>query len=129
MLVLLCNVLPSVTDTSHGAWRRLVSINFPTLFTADTITKKCEMPLDPDIDIKLRRCADSFLMYLLNQLHIAFKSKNVLHVPDSITKLTSVYQTESDFYMDYFNESIAKGVGTDCLEWTNVWTNFYHWFR
>ena len=58
MPVLLCNVLPNVTDMSHGAWRRLVSINFPTLFTADKITKPCEKVCDPDIDTNTYPAAD-----------------------------------------------------------------------
>ena len=130
MPVLLCNVLPNVTDTSHGAWRRLVSVNFPTLFTADKITKPCEKVCDPDIDTKLKQCADAFLTYLLTQSHELRTKKSTLTIPTSVTQTTSAYQVESDFYKDYFNERIVKtDLVSDRLQWTDVWVDFYHWFR
>ena len=61
--MLLCNVLPNVTDTSHGAWRRLVSVQFPTLFKEQPDPKKPnERPVDFAIDGKIEAWADVFLV-------------------------------------------------------------------
>ena len=108
-----------------------MSINFPTLFTSEKITKPCERTLDPDIDTKMPLWVDSFLTYLLRKAHeYTTKKKQALHIPTQVTMTTSAYQEESDFYQNYYNERIVKtGCSADRLEWTHVWIDFHHWFR
>ena len=129
MPVLLCNVLPNVTDTSHGAWRRLVSINFPTLFTSERITKPNEKALDPNIDQKIEKWADGLLTYMLTNGYRKANGQPLI-IPKSVEKSTRKYRAESDFYQDYYNERIVR---TDCpsdrIVWTDMWVDFYHWFR
>ena len=91
-----------VTGTLHGVWHHLVCVNFPKLFTADKITKPCEEVYGPDINTKLKQCADVFLTYLLTQSHELCTKKMTLTIPMSVTQVMSVYQVESDFYKDYF---------------------------
>ena len=95
MPVLLCNVLPNVTDTSHGAWRRLVSINFPTLFTSETITQPNEKRLDPNIDQKIEKWADGLLTYMLTN---GYRKANgqPLNIPKSVETSTSTARHRDD---------------------------------
>ena len=126
--VLCCNVLPNVTDTSHGAWRRLVSVQFPTLFK-ETPVHPNERPLDDRLDQKIQRWGDALLTYMLTGGYQRAETHG-LHIPTSVTLTTSEYRTESDFYHDYFNERIVKTtVSTDRVTWVNMWVDFYHWFR
>ena len=60
---------------------------------------------------------------------LVVQAKNAFHVPESVTKLTSVYQTKSGLYQGCLNGSTVKGAHTNQLEWTHVWTAFCHWFR
>ena len=95
--VLLCNVLPNVTDTSHGAWRRLVSVQFPTLFKEQPDPKKPnERPVDFAIDGKIEAWADVFLTHMLTRGYEVAKETG-LNVPPSVTLTTDDYRTESDF--------------------------------
>ena len=128
--VLLCNVLPNVTDTSHGAWRRLVSVQFPTLFKEQPDPKKPnERPVDFAIDGKIESWADVFLTYMLTRGYEAAKQTG-LNVPESVVLTTDDYRTESDFYSDYFKERLVlTTVESDTLTWTHLWNDFYHWFR
>ena len=83
--VLLCNVLPNVTDTSHGAWRRLVSVQFPTLFKEQPDPKKPnERPVDFAIDGKIEAWADVFLTHMLTRGYEVAKETG-LNVPPSVT--------------------------------------------
>jgi P4 family phage/plasmid primase-like protien len=126
--VLLCNVLPNVTDTSHGAWRRLVSVEFPTLFV-ETPTQPNEKRLDALLDTKLERWADVFLTWLLTSGYQKAKADG-MSIPDSVTLSTSTYARESDFYTDFFNEKMVRtNLPCDRVTWTQVWTHFYYWFK
>ena len=79
--MLLCNVLPNVTDTSHGAWRRLVSVQFPTLFKEQPDPKKPnERPVDFAIDGKIEAWADVFLTHMLTRGYEVAKETG-LNVP------------------------------------------------
>ena len=128
--MLLCNVLPNVTDTSHGAWRRLVSVQFSTLFKEQPDPKKPnERPVDFAIDGKIEAWADVFLTHMLTRGYEVAKETG-LNVPPSVTLTTDDYRTESDFFTDYFKERVVQ---TNCeagiLVWTHLWNDFYHWFR
>ena len=128
--VLLCNVLPNVTDTSHGAWRRLVSVQFPTLFKEQPDPKKPnERPVDFAIDGKIEAWADVFLTHMLTRGYEVAKETG-LNVPASVTLTTDDYRTESDFFTDYFKERVVQtNCEADILVWTHLWNDFYHWFR
>ena len=61
--ILLCNVLPSVTDTSHGAWRRIITIDFKTTFTENPKLPN-EKPLNIHIHSDMECWADVFATYM-----------------------------------------------------------------
>ena len=127
--MLLCNVLPNVTDTSHGAWRRLVSVHFPTTFT-DRVLNPHEKQLDPSIDTKIQGWADAFLTYMLTD-GFPFYTGRGLAIPSSIQTSTEEYRAECDFYTEFFREKIVASpqVATDRVSWAHVWSTFYLWFK
>jgi putative DNA primase/helicase len=128
--VLLCNVLPNVTDTSHGAWRRLVAINFPTTFTDHPSPGiPHEKPLDTSIDLKIEKWADAFLTYLLTDGFPFYKGRG-LTIPREVINTTKEYKEECDFYTEFFREKIVtSNVPTDRVSWPHVYSSFYSWFR
>ena len=126
--VLLCNVLPNVTDTSHGAWRRLVSVNFPTTFT-DNPRKENERPLDPNIDRQIAQWADAMMTYMLTDGYTFYKDRG-LTIPKAVAETTNEYREECDFYTEFFREKIVKSqVPTDRCTWPHVWMVFVTWFK
>jgi phage/plasmid-associated DNA primase len=125
--VLLCNVLPNVTDTSHGAWRRLVSVSFPTLLVEEPKNTH-ERKVDVTLDSKLETWANVFMTYLLTTGYETARADG-MKIPKSVCLTTSDYKNESDFYADYYNERIVHtGMICDKITWTAVWWDFYHWF-
>jgi phage/plasmid-associated DNA primase len=123
--ILLCNVLPSVTDTSHGAWRRLVSVTFPTLFVESPIRPN-EKRLDPHVDETLEAMADLFSTLLATGHYITGDS---VSIPKECLMTTDAYKTESDFYAEYIHERIIHtGHDYDECKWTDIWCDFYAWF-
>jgi P4 family phage/plasmid primase-like protien len=122
--ILLCNVLPAVTDTSHGAWRRLVSVTFPTLFVEHPKLPN-EVKLDPYVDESIKAWADAFATMI-----VTYKVEgSTLSIPKDISLNTQEYQTESDFYSEYIHERIIHtGHDYDDVKWTDLWSDFYAWF-
>ena len=99
--ILLCNVLPAVTDTSHGAWRRLVSVTFPTLFVEHPKLPN-EVKMDSYVDESIKAWADAFATMIAT-----YKVEgSTLSIPKDISLNTQEYQTESDFYSEYIHERI-----------------------
>jgi phage/plasmid-associated DNA primase len=128
--ILLCNVLPDITDNSDGTWRRLVSMPFPTSFKEHPNPSiQHEKRLDPDLDTKIERWADAFLTHMLTteyQVH----SEGSLVIPLSVQAHTANYMAESDFYREYFTERVTHtSCFTNTLSWTQVWTDFFHWYK
>lgn len=122
--ILLCNVLPAVTDTSHGAWRRLVSVTFPTLFVEHPKLPN-EVKLDPYVEESIRVWADAFATMI-----VTYKVEGQhLNIPKDCLMTTQEYQTESDFYSEYIHERIIHtGHDYDDVKWTDLWSDFYAWF-
>ena len=122
--ILLCNVLPAVTDTSHGAWRRLVSVTFPTLFVENPKLPN-EVKLDPYVEESIRVWADAFATMIVTYP----VEGNAVRIPKECLMTTQEYQTESDFYSEYVHERIIKtGHDYDDVKWTDLWADFYAWF-
>jgi P4 family phage/plasmid primase-like protien len=125
--ILMCNVLPNVTDTSHGAWRRLIAVDFPTLFT-NTPTERHHKKLDLTIDSKIESWADAFMTYML----VTYKqyAGRGLVIPSSVTNTTEEYHSESDFYTEFVNEKMVKtDLYNDFVNWSDLWNTFYAWFK
>jgi P4 family phage/plasmid primase-like protien len=122
--ILLCNVLPAVTDTSHGAWRRLVSVTFPTLFVEHPKLPN-EVKLDSYADESIRVWADTFATMIAT-----YKVEGqALSIPKECLMTTLEYRTESDFYSEYIHERIIHtGHDYDDVKWTDLWSDFYAWF-
>ena len=121
--ILLCNVLPAVTDTSHGAWRRLVSVTFPTLFVENPKLPN-EVKLDPYVEESIKAWADAFATMI-----VTYKVDGQLSIPKDCLLTTQQYRTESDFYSEYIHERIIHtGHDYDDVKWTDLWSDFYAWF-
>ena len=122
--ILLCNVLPAVTDTSHGAWRRLVSVTFPTLFVEHPKLPN-EVKLDPYVEESIKAWADAFATMI-----VTYKiDGDGLSIPKDCLMTTQEYRTESDFYSEYIHERIIHtGHDYDDVKWTDLWSDFYAWF-
>ena len=126
--ILLCNVLPSVTDTSHGAWRRLVSVTFPTLFVEHPKLPN-ERRLDPHVDECIAAYADLFSTLLAVGAFLPDGGVNQISIPKECLMTTDAYKTESDFYAEYIHERIIRtGHDYDECKWTDIWCDFYAWF-
>ena len=122
--ILLCNVLPAVTDTSHGAWRRLVSVTFPTLFVEHPKLPN-EVKLDPYVEESIKAWADAFATMIVTY---KVDGQN-LSIPKDCLLTTQEYQSESDFYSEYIHERIIHtGHNYDDVKWTDLWSDFYAWF-
>ena len=42
---------------------------------------------------------------------------------------TTKYQQDSDFYQEFAEEKLSKGVPTDVAKWADVWMSFVSWFK
>jgi putative DNA primase/helicase len=126
--ILLCNVLPSVTDTSHGAWRRIITIDFKTTFT-ETPKLPNEKPLNIHIHSDMECWADVFATYMCVGMGERWKGYPSLVIPKECAIFNKQYQEDSDFYTEYFNEKVSiTTVDTDTIEWSYMWLDFYKWF-
>ena len=127
---MLCNVLPSVTDTSHGAWRRIITIDFKTTFT-DTPKLPNEKALNIHIHSDMEVWADVFATYMCVGMgeRSRWKDYPTLVIPKECAIFNKQYQEDSDFYTEYFNEKVSiTTVETDTIEWSHMWLDFYKWF-
>ena len=126
--ILLCNVLPSVTDTSHGAWRRIITIDFKTTFT-DTPKLPNEKALNIHIHSDMEVWADVFATYMCVGMGERWNDYPTLVIPKECAIFNKQYQEDSDFYTEYFNEKVSiTTVETDTIEWSHMWLDFYKWF-
>jgi P4 family phage/plasmid primase-like protien len=126
--ILLCNVLPSVTDTSHGAWRRIITIDFKTTFTENPKLPN-EKFLNPHIHSDMENWADVFATYMCVGMGERWRDSPTLIIPKECAIFNKQYQEDSDFYAEYYSEKVSNtSVETDIIEWSHMWTDFYRWF-
>ena len=128
--MLLCNTLPTITDSTFGSWRRIVSIPFNCTFTENP-TGPNERLRDDDIDQKIKKYAPMFAKYLLDVVYKKFKAAGfAIPFPDEVQQSTNEYKTDSDFYMEFFSDKIgATGCQKDFVVWGEVWKEFKGWLR
>ena len=83
-LIMCCNNLPSVNDTSEGFMRRWLFVNFPMHYVdADKVKPNCnDRPKDPDLERKLMQELPGIFNWILEGLQRLLKQNQFTHTDE-----------------------------------------------
>lgn len=88
------NNKPSIRDPSDGMWRRLLLVPFDQQFFPPDEMKPGGLPIDPDLEKKLREELPGILNWILDGYRLWRESG--LKIPEKIRVATSAYRHESN---------------------------------
>ena len=129
-LVLTCNDLPSVSANDRGTWRRISVVDFPSKFVDDPDpSDKFEFKIDENLDEKLKIWPEAF-MYILIEYYIKFK-KNGIKEPAEVKRHTEEYKSESDIYLQFFNDKLVEleNCDNEGIKIDDIYFVFTEWYK
>ena len=101
-LIVSGNHKPSISDRSHGMWRRVILLLFGVQIP--------ETARDPDLSAKLRGEGPGILNAALAGLH-DWRGGRDLRVPASIKAVTATYKAEEDILGEFLADECETGEG------------------
>lgn len=122
------NVEPIIESDDNGTWRRILKVDFPTVFRSNP-KKPNEVKGDPDIREKIKNWYPAHAWLLLNKYYPIYKKNGGLEklIPDSVRLSTDKYKNDSNIYMEFMNDSI-KIDDNSKIEKSLLWHEFKEWY-
>ena len=110
-VVMTSNVLPEISATDRGTWRRIRVTEFISRFVEsedldDDIPY--QFPIDYDLSTKLKQWPEVFMSILIKE-YKTYKDLGLVE-PEEVKMNTNAYKKESDIFMQFMNESFEKDV-------------------
>ena len=133
-LVLLCNDLPHIEDTTDGTWRRIRVLQWKSKFYAyDHEDYDTDNPLhfvkDGDLVEKMDEWRQPFMWLLINKYWPQY-IKHGLCEPAEVTKYTNKYKQNSDVFMEFIDKYIIDtGNEKDKEKQDYVYETFANWYK
>lgn len=127
-LLLACNHLPNIPSDDGGTWRRIRVIDFLVIFVDDP-KGKYERKSDPDLREKLKFWVQGFMWMLLKVYYPMYAENRGLDKlePDRVKLATNKYKTDSNVFMEFFNEQLEKSDNSSLLM-VDVYDTFKAWY-
>lgn len=126
-LIMVCNVLPTITAIDGGTWRRIIVVPFDSEFVENP-TKANQFPLDKNMGKKMKEWYQPFMWLLLHKYYP--KWVNGSKPPEEVRCKTDEYKRAMDMYRDFISENyVLTGVDDDAVSIVNLYGAFKPWFR
>jgi P4 family phage/plasmid primase-like protien len=110
-VVMTSNVLPEISATDNGTWRRIRVTEFISRFVETEDLDEdipYQFPIDYDLSTKLKQWPEVFMSILIKEYN-NYKLNGLVE-PEEVKINTNAYKKESDIFMQFMNESIEKDV-------------------
>lgn len=133
-LVLLCNDLPHIEDTTDGTWRRIRVLQWKSKFYPyDHADYDRDNPLhflkDGDLTEKMDDWRQPFIWILINKYWPQY-IKYGLKEPSEVTKYTNRYKQNSDVFMEFIDKYVVETQNSDDKEKQDyVYETFANWYK
>lgn len=130
---LVCNNIPKITSNDGGTWRRILIVEFISLFVEDPSHPMYEgvphvFQRDEHVGEKLLECAEVFFSHLLHHYYVQFKKAGKLEPPEEVYIKTNSYRQENDLFLQYTKERIQR-CPTGFVKPADVYSDFKYWYR
>jgi putative DNA primase/helicase len=109
-----CNSLPSVVETTHGDWRRLVAVPFPFVYRkpGESVIGENDRPGDPQLKQRLLTGLDgqheAALAWLVDGARRWYAAGRVMRaLPDRVQRATDQWRLDEDLIAAWAPESIV----------------------
>jgi P4 family phage/plasmid primase-like protien len=122
------NVEPNIESDDNGTWRRILKIDFPTIFKSNP-KKPNERKGDPDIREKIKGWYQGHSWLLLNKYYKIYKDNGGIEnlIPESVKMSVEKYKNDSNIFLEFFSENINADQ-TSKLEKSTLWLLFKEWY-
>ena len=133
-IILLCNDLPYIEDTTYGTWRRVRVVTWDSNFYNTDDAEYDEdnplhFPRDGDLCEKMDDWRQGFMWMLTNIYYPQYMKKGLCE-PEHVTKYTNNYKKNSDVYMEFLDSHVTKtGKSSDREKIEFVYALFNDWYR
>jgi len=131
-LFLTTNYIPSVAETDHGTWRRLLMLKFPYRFVKPGVplSRPNDKRGDPHLRTRLmsgREQATAVLAWAVRGAIEWYRAGQIMPlVPDEVMADTEQWRTESDLVLAYWRDRLER----DPQSWVmseDLFTDFRYW--
>jgi P4 family phage/plasmid primase-like protien len=121
------NIEPPIESDDNGTWRRILKIDFPTIFKSHP-KKSNERKGDPDIREKLKGWNQAHNWILLKKYYPIYKKNKGIEalIPESVKLSIDKYKNDSNIFMEFFNQNIIIDDNAK-LEKHMIWELFKGW--
>lgn len=127
--MILCNMIPRLSEDHYSTWRRIKIIHFPMKYCEDPDpTIKYEKSKDDSLDEKSDNWGKYFAGYLIYLLNILKENNFKLIEPDEVVKKLNEYKDDNDEYKDFRDSYIIKS-DDDYIQWNTLKTTINKWLK
>jgi P4 family phage/plasmid primase-like protien len=128
--VILANYYLKIHSRDLGTWRRVRVIPFLSIFTENPVNddpdSPYQFPLDPDISKNFEEWKEVMLALLVE---IAFRTKGVVHMCNTVKNASEEYQRGQDYLMEFIDAKLIKGnKGTHFITKSVLSSEFTKWY-
>lgn len=122
------NVEPVIESDDNGTWRRILKIDFPTIFKSNP-KRPNERKGDPDIREKIKGWYQGHSWLLLNKYYKIYKKNKGIEnlIPESVRLSVEKYKNDSNIFLEFFSANINVDQSSK-LEKSVVWLMFKEWY-
>ncbi len=131
-LIVCCNVLPHISSTDQGTWRRIRVTPFESEFVDHTPKKQNQFKKNKLLMDKMKQWAPAFMYLLLSKYYpIYYKNREIgIFEPPKVISQTDDYKQEADIYLRFFEEMIEiTDDETISMNMTDVYSQFKNWLK
>ena len=119
---------PTIESDDNGTWRRILKIDFGTVFTKNP-KKPNEVKGDANIREKIKNWYQAHSWLLLTKYYKIYKDNGGLDklIPESVQLSTNKFKNDSNIFLEFLEEVIIKD-DTSKLEKSQAWNSFKTWY-
>lgn len=131
-LFLTTNYIPSVAETDHGTWRRLLMFRFPYRFVkpGTPLTRPGDKRGDPHLRARLmsgREQATAILAWAVRGAIEWYRAGQIMpEVPAEVAADTEEWRTESDLIMAYWRDRLVRDPQGKIMS-SDLFSDFRFW--
>lgn len=134
-MVMTCNNLPHIPANDDGVWRRLRVTPFESRFVDENPVGDRQFLKDEELEEDFPKWTQAFMWLILTKYYPIYDAgidgkKYKIKEPEKVKQFTKNYKMDSDVYMEFLDENIAKSENKkDTVSISFLYDTFRQWYK
>ena len=126
-MIMTCNNLPEITDTSFGAWRRIRVVEHRSRFVPDPDPNNDrEFKQDTSLGDRMERWRATFISLLL-VWYARYLTEGLVEPPE-VCKVTDDYKAHNNLYLEFLQNHVEDNP-SDSVQLSTLKRRFQEWLK